>query len=96
MGDPLFTREEILDMRIELSDMILALNKDGKELFEFQSSENDFVVLSDIPDTFHVKNMSKAKFRIDQMGVDEMVSAMSVITEWFREEEEEIKIYAEN
>lgn len=96
MGDPLFTREEILDMRIELSDMILALNKDGKELFEFQSSENDFVVLSDIPDTFHVKNMSKAKFRIDQMGVDEMVIAMSVITEWFREEEEEIKTYAEN
>lgn len=94
MTDRDIERTEALEMRMELSDLILALHKEDKELYEFKSIENDYIVLSMTSNETQVNGLQKVSHRLEQMCISELIAATSVVDAYFKEEDEEIAMYA--
>ena len=86
-------RSEALSMRLELSDRIMLLNREGMELFEMSSLENDYVVLSSREDSYPTKGLTRVSDKIENMCMNELVAALGVSDRYFKEVEEELAAF---
>lgn len=86
-------RDEAMCIRTELDDKITLLKKEGKDLFEMASLDNDYVVLSERNDSFPIKGLTRVSDRIQDMSIHEMVCALGVTESYFREVDDEIAMF---